>query len=44
MADGQLVPKSVDPLHYLSFPKIRVLQEQWNKVIFKLIVDGINGS
>lgn len=40
-ATGQ--PNAVNPLHYLSFPEFRELQEKLNKIGYKLIVDGING-
>lgn len=40
-ATGQ--PNAVDPLHYLSFPEFRELQEKLNRIGYKLTVDGING-
>jgi len=40
-ATGQ--PNAVDPLHYLSFPEFRELQEKLNRIGYKLIVYGIMG-
>jgi hypothetical protein len=41
-ATGQ--PNAVDPLLYLCFPEVVEIQKQLNKVGYKLIVDGIDGS
>jgi len=37
-------PHVVDPMHYISWPAIRSVQQQLNKLGYKLAVDGIPGD